>query len=290
MKIRELIKNINDARLKEIAEFFERNLKRADNLRRLHLDMLDMRILDRVLDSTLEIARLTPKSDHESLKEYGEKLVKQWNDALGAGPKFLERILKEEFDRFEKGKKTFFRHIPSTIKTLEQSAVTAMWSALEVTASDVWVAAVNASPEKFGDKVFAAYKDFKEGFSSRKIDLWLLSKYKFDLRHHIADIVRTRIDFTNLDEIKQAYNTAFDLDRTSQAAVDWEVLRKLVLTRNLIAHRSGIIDAKFKEETNCPDKIGTEINLPEELIIEYHSIVEDTGAVLIKTADDALQA
>ncbi|HEU0047519.1 MAG: hypothetical protein DMG64_14425 [Acidobacteria bacterium] len=61
------------------------------------------------------------------------------------------------------------------------------------------------------------------------------------------------------------------------------------LLRNLIGHRSGIVDAKFKDMSHCKETIGQEYDIPDGQQEIYRKVAEATGIALIKAADEALQ-
>ena len=165
----------------------------------------------------------------------------------------------------------------------------ALWSAVESLASDVWICAVNLRPDLFAARVLRDFSEaLPEGMSSRSIPLGIAARYKFDLRRCIGDIIGKRIDFTNLDDIRKAYKSAFELDDEGTQLLQSEKLKHLVLIRNLIAHRNGVIDDQFKLKTKSAEEVGEELTITDEIAANFAVLVEKVGLHLLRIADDAL--
>ena len=141
MTLQELIQQLKEPRLKEIAEFFARNIQRARHLAEFHEEMLRMRALDKMLDKISEL--ITRVQQNEISHEEYDRLLEE---EFGSGPAYFLKALGKEHERFEINVTQAFKHVPGTIRMLQQSSVMATWSALEVAASDTWVSAVNAGP------------------------------------------------------------------------------------------------------------------------------------------------
>jgi hypothetical protein len=78
------------------------------------------------------------------------------------------------------------------------------------------------------------------------------------------------------------------LDDEGTQLLQSEKLKHLVLIRNLIAHRNGVIDDQFKLKTKSAEEVGEELTITDEIAANFAVLVEKVGIHLLRIADDAL--
>jgi hypothetical protein len=123
-----------------------------------------------------------------------------------------------------------------------------LWTALESLAQDTWITAVNACPAPLANNVMAAPDaTLKTGNQSKSLSYSHFSGSNFDFRNTMGNLLfaERKVDFQHFNGIRAAYNVAFagELEAIFQP---YQIgLFRLEATRNLLAHKGGIIDAKF---------------------------------------------
>lgn len=131
--------------------------------------------------------------------------------------------------------------IRSGITTTLSAQLTLAWTAFEILASDLWVAAVN-----WDSDLAVRYSDAGGNSQSKSISIPSLASYgthDFNLSNLMGDVLRdTKADFTSLKSTKFVYESTFG---TKFHVFDSGELKLLELLRNLISHKSGIADERF---------------------------------------------
>lgn len=145
------------------------------------------------------------------------------------------------------------------------------WTAFETLAGDLWVSAINAHPhglsrlagkEKRISFQAGVQKEPSESGGRRDEDdkkiplnrIHDVTLGTFDLSSKMGDLLKGRVRFTSLWEIRRAYSLAFSdkIDKKVTEAVDAALadnaLDSLSLVRNVIVHKSGIADEEYDNE------------------------------------------
>ncbi len=149
------------------------------------------------------------------------------------------------------------------------------WSALETLFGDLWVSALNAHPHGLSDLKGTKPKavkskekqkqekpkddetrtdqqeadDDKDRDFHQKINMTMLQLYDFNLKEKMGTLLRTNVNFTTLDGIKEAYWRAFfDHAGTIHNSLANDHLRYLCEVRNLIVHKSSVCDKEFRDK------------------------------------------
>jgi len=149
------------------------------------------------------------------------------------------------------------------IRMVLLSLVSATWTAFEVLAGDAWRFALNNRPDLTAQRVLQQLfpHTTAEGLSAKGIPVWLAAQYGFDLRSHIGDILKSRIDFSDIGEIRKAYRAAFGEIAELEKHLGDRRLLILESTRHVIVHRGGTVDEKYNHLTNKNFEIGRPLPL-----------------------------
>jgi len=145
------------------------------------------------------------------------------------------------------------------------SVLTSLWTSFEVFAAETWKLFVNKHPEVLTRaRMQEAFRESStEGLSARSISVGILSQHGFDLRNCMGDLLATRINFSDLQQIKKSYSDVFE-DAQCATLLDDAGLRLLEGLRHIILHRAAIVDERFNRTTN--------LNLPIGKPIEIHDL------------------
>lgn len=150
------------------------------------------------------------------------------------------------------------------IRMMLLSWISATWTAFEILAGDAWQMALNSRPDLIAQEVLTQLFPIgsPEGLSAKGIPLWMAAKYGFDLRNHVGDMLKPRIDFSDIKMIQKAYCAAFGKDTPLQSSLADKNLFVLAATRHLVVHRGGIVDEKYNKIA------GQNFTVNEELPLE----------------------
>jgi hypothetical protein len=290
---KDFLASLRDNELRRLAEVLIINCTRARVLPLMHTIFLRKELRESREQKTLTDVIAEGKFGYPIVSEAGfhPGIVAEVNRRLDADDEetvdeFFEQGVAAADDLWRKAHPFY----GPWLINLKHAAIIGIWSTFEVVTSDVWVYSLNSRPELFAMKVLAKMgEDINaEGIGARSIKLGLAAKYEFNLRSHIGTILFEGLDFTKLSDIKKAYVAAFDIDEGAAKAIESDVLRQLILDRNLVAHRGGIVDEIYVRKAGSNLAIGQAIEPAEKTINSYSDAVLETGALLVKLADRAL--
>lgn len=175
------------------------------------------------------------------------------------------------------------------------------WTAIEVLMTDLWVGALNGNPFTLAKNAISRIDKSPAG---KSVELRLLEEYDFDLREKMGSLAKHKFDFDRFDGIQEAYAKAFKCPKVdalfNQSDKDFADVSVLEAIRNLIAHRSGRVDSKFRiQVSKCVGSSfihlkdateGVPIPLDSVLVRELFNSVSRFGVKLITIADNEIEA
>ncbi len=179
------------------------------------------------------------------------------------------------------------KEIEDGIQTMFQGMVVGTWTAFETLAADLWIAAVNASPQTLAklagrpgriesqqglqsvepelaeaseDKGDESQEAEDTGGTTRSVSLAMIysvTKGSFDLRATMGDLLleSREVKFSSLHGIREAYSRAFPTKAKHARSENLDrILAKteldaLALVRNLLVHKAGVADSVFVKES-----------------------------------------
>jgi hypothetical protein len=165
----------------------------------------------------------------------------------------------------------------STQELLRQIIVMC-WCAFEIVANDALRVVLNTKPSVF--RGIVEKKPYRDSFSSQVL-IKALEANGFDLSGKIGDVFcdETRID--SLDKIRNIYGLLLS-DAMVDTILKSELLWRIFQQRNLIAHRRGLIDARYLENTADSGTIGAHIVFNASYVGASLNTVRDAGLAIIK--------
>ncbi len=149
------------------------------------------------------------------------------------------------------------------------SSITGSWTAFEVLAGDLWVAAVNAHPHTLSvmkgklvnweiPKAARGTEDTnresgnkKGGETGPQISVKWLEFHNYNVSQKMGTLLRQRktADFQTVWDIREAYARAFESDYSAiRNSLADESLDHLSALRNVLVHKAGKADDKFVED------------------------------------------
>jgi len=166
--------------------------------------------------------------------------------------------------------------------------VVGTWTAFETMAGDLWVATVNANPRLLARLAGTEKRIHKQAKAALQKDsgdagkqeagmgvpvqrLHDITNGKYNISNVMGELLKSKVSFTTLWDIRRAYSVAFDertVDRRVVNAVDGALadgsLDALAAVRNVIVHKAGVCDAEYVKRVAVAQKAGVAIPLLEE--------------------------
>lgn len=150
----------------------------------------------------------------------------------------------------------------SNLATLRQSVVI-VWSATESLIRDAIKVTLNSDLEKAIS--FFESPDTSPYWNKKQISFEHLKSHDFHLYDKLGDIALDINPCSNLSAMLVAYSNIFGRDVNSTQKLRSSGFYQLYKLRNVIAHRNGIVDEKYKSETSCKEDIGERVRvLPDD--------------------------
>lgn len=195
--------------------------------------------------------------------------------------------------------------------SLFASALILSYTLFETLATDLWVRAVNLRPLSLAQNVLSSHLE-DSGDDDRRvakpmIPLADLAEFDFDLRNDMGTLLkeRRRVALDSLKTTEEAYHDAFwnpSSDKQRKCVALSEVFKKyrndlavLECIRNLLAHRSGLVEDRFRRgmqrldhDINIPED-GQQLRLDGHIVVRYVKVAIEFSKDLLKFVSEWLQ-
>jgi hypothetical protein len=186
--------------------------------------------------------------------------------------------------------------IYKSYRSLLYSGIVFIWSSFEVFAKDLWETALNMAGKRVKTHALQNIDKIEDtnkysGIKGKYISLDYLRQYNYNIKNKLGNILVNKFDFTSPYGIKEAYLYAFPKSTAIREAINSEGLVQLEARRSVIVHRAGIIDSPFCKKTGVDQKkIGTNLELSNEEVIDYGNITIDVALKMIKAITSILSS
>ena len=155
----------------------------------------------------------------------------------------------------------------SNYSVLRQSIVI-IWSATESLIRDVIRTLLNQDIE-LANKFFES-NDTKPYWNKKNITYDHLLKNNFNIKENMGDVALEINSCSNLNTMKSAFLCLFGHESKPYVSIKEKSLFLLYKLRNVIAHRNGIADEKYKLETGFDGQVGERIKvMPDDFTENY---------------------
>lgn len=153
------------------------------------------------------------------------------------------------------------------------------WSAFEILARDVFISYLNETPDAIN--ALADIPNLRKKFELQNISIEDIASHGFDLSSSMGSIITNQQHLNDLPTIKSIYSALFPPPCPLIDKLNDRNLWVLSQQRHLIVHQRGIVDEKFRQNTNLNVKIEDRLLvLPRELE-EQLKLVQETGGALL---------
>jgi hypothetical protein len=164
-------------------------------------------------------------------------------------PAYATRSLLEYFDEVS---------TTSRLEGIITSCVISAWTVFEVLAGDLWEASINLHPMELAQlsgklrrkkkEVGESRSGAKEEFESnpKQINLDMLERYHYTVHDKMGTILKGKFNFNVIEGIQEADSAAWG-DELINRILENRDLQLLHAVRNLLVHKSGVVDRTFKE-------------------------------------------
>jgi len=243
---------------------------------------------DRVIDEIFQ--RLHMKAMLESMAAASS--AENALSSAGVDPAARKaRDAMKQFIRTEKGKFDFLKQTSDVLdaayssdklvaanKLLLQGTVLC-WSALEVFCRDFFTAYLNKHPDKC--RALNKDEDTKKLFDLSKDTLIQhLEGNKYNLSSLMGTILAHRQDFSDFESIRATFRVLLQTASPFEDDLVKSNLTLLAARRNLIVHRSGLIDSKYHQHDKTT-VIGQNLNLTPEDVRKHIAITVSTATAVL---------
>lgn len=250
----------------------------------------NLEILNRVrTQETILSLQIRDDDDPDNPRNKSEKQAR-----IDMENKIHERFLKER--KSDKGQMEFrmiygnFLKDLSAIdsfkiasKNLLNQCTLSTWSAFEVFCRDSFIILLNNKSELV--EILSEKADLKQKFNLKNVPVQKLVQYNYDLSKSMGSILIENFEFSNINTIKTIYKTIFDSSNLREK-LDDEKLWLLYQRRNLIAHKSGIVDNHYLKSTNQAVPLKSKIWIQPSELLEYVNLVIETTNELRKEIEN----
>jgi hypothetical protein len=274
--------------LKLVAEAFEKNLHAAMTVASVPYEMASIAVRQRLFQAILTAQRIRSLkvgvhdsfSSEEEREEWAyqtaeEQFAKEIEERRNPDDK-LGKLTRGVLDELTRLLQT--SNLAEPFNELLRQCTVLSWGALEVLATDVFVALLNEDPSKtsnlLDDVRTRKYFDPK-AFGSA------LRERNYNLSHCMGEVLVQQHRIDSVDAIRNIFIVLFPGPECLRTALASDVLWMLGQDRNLIVHRRAVIDEEYVGNTGCKDPIGSALRIHPDLFEKYLMYVRDAGVDLL---------
>ena len=136
--------------------------------------------------------------------------------------------------------------IKTAVETTLASQIMNAWTTAESLSKDLWVSALNYGPKEWASKIMAGSSMKSRKDQERSVSISSMQRYKYDISNKLGNIFREKISFETAKEVISAYEAVFGADvKKHIPETTSRLVTALEASRNLFAHRGGIVDRVF---------------------------------------------
>ncbi len=176
------------------------------------------------------------------------------------------------------------------VRSLLAFTSVATWTAVESLAKDLWISCVNLRLDPLAKNALRVQGGGTGEGDSKSIKAVWLAKYGFDLRDRMGTLLvedENKFQFDSPKLIRKSYVAAFGQSPETEGL--WQEigydLGLLNLTRNLVAHRAGIVDQKFVDQTRLAIPVGEYVPLNAENVANFLTVATQAACELLAFVD-----
>ena len=165
----------------------------------------------------------------------------------------------------------------STVELLRQCTVLC-WGALEVLASDLFVAILNENP-KITTALLQDPRTRK--FYQPKDFATVLEERSYDLSGCMGEVLLDQHRMDDVESLRVVFDVVLPSDPNSRTLLLSDLLWRISQDRNLIVHRRGVVDKQYVANTGSKLPLGAFLEISPSCYEEYLSFVRDLGCAIL---------
>lgn len=165
-----------------------------------------------------------------------------------------------------------------------------LWTTFECLCKDVWIAALDSGNTGLAQRALRGLPSdqVEDGISRKSIEVGVLAKHGFDLRHCLGTVLVARFKFSDPDLIRRTYVAVFETPQKFEDIFDRGELKLLAATRHLIAHRGGIVDEKYRQTSGSSQVVGETMAIDARTVSTFATSALHSGVELLQEIDARL--
>lgn len=144
-------------------------------------------------------------------------------------------------------------------KSTMRQGIVIIWSSIETLIRDIIRVKLNLDYELASN--FFESSETNSYWQKKQISFEHLKRYNFDLKNHFGDVALDINSCSNLSAIKTAFAYVMGKNSLSYQNLASKNFYNLYKLRNIIAHKNGIVDDKYKSEVSCTESVGEKVNI-----------------------------
>ena len=271
-----------DSNLISIGSAFKSNLESVVSILHLPIVLSSSRtkqyIFDKYLTQELILNAPTPNLGERQEEKNNQNKFSKEKEIDRAKEKFFKRLKTKEGAiefwnitfRFLQDCLTSNNDLKISSQQLIKQGHVLLWTSFEVLARDFTIYYLNQNPDLFRE------------FGLKSLPTEILDRYNFNVEDKLGHIYAEMHDWSNVSTIIKTFKIIQPKNNELLKRLGDTKLWKLNQRRHLIVHRSSIVDKKYVDSTDDKFKIGNELIVNPDEIIENLNFISELGIIILK--------
>ena len=226
---------------------------------------------------------LSLKIDDENTFEDKQNIEKQKERGLRAYQKAKDRFFAER--KAEDGKNEFSlitliflkdlsddMSLKSASNNLINQCTLSIWTAFEVFCRDCFIILLNKKSELV--EKLSDVPELKQKFNLKTLPVQKLIEFNYDLSNRMGAVLIENFEFSNIETIRSVYKCIFTSE-VLRAKLEINDLWLLFKRRNLLVHKSGVVDKQYLESTSDNLPLNSKLIIKPEEFLKYLELIVD---------------
>ena len=145
-------------------------------------------------------------------------------------------------------------------------------TAFEVFCRDCFIILLNKKSELV--EKLSDIPELKQKFNLKTLPVQKLIEYNYDLSNRMGAVLIDNFEFSNIETIRSVYKCIFTSE-VLRAKLEINDLWLLFKRRNLLVHKSGVVDKQYLETTSDNLPLNTKLIIKPEEFLKYLELIVD---------------
>lgn len=237
---------------------------------------------------------LSLKIDDENTLDDKKNIEKQKERGLRAYQKAKDRFFAERKE--EEGKNEFSlitlnflndlsddTSFKSASRNLINQCSLSVWTVFEVFCRDCFILLLNKKSELV--EKLSEVPELKQKFNLKTLPVQKLVEFNYDLSNHMGNVLIDNFEFSNIETIRSVYKCIFTSE-ILRAKLEINDLWLLFKRRNLLVHKSGVVDKQYLESTSDNLQLHSKLVIKPEEFLKYLKLIVDVAKDIKKEIEN----